>query len=64
MKEFGEILKLRIFWTKPVLSLSTQIYNLSNISQYFTLLISDHFSTKNKPMHLKELILGLRPFPP
>jgi hypothetical protein len=64
MKEFGDILKLRIICTKPVLSLSTQIYNLSHFSQFFTLLISDNFSTKNEPMHLKELILGLRPFPP
>jgi hypothetical protein len=54
MKEFGEILKSRIFCTKPVLSLSTQIYNWSHFSQFFTLLISDYFSTKNKPMHLKE----------
>jgi hypothetical protein len=64
MKESGEISKSRIFCTEPVLSLSTQIYNLSHFSQFFTLLIPDHFSTKNEPMHLKELILGLCPLSP
>jgi hypothetical protein len=55
---YERIWKSRIFCTKPVLSLSAQIYNPSHFSQFFTLLISDHVSTKNKPMPLKELILG------
>jgi hypothetical protein len=54
MREFEEMFKSRIFCIKPLLSLSTQISNCSHFSQDFTPLISEHFSIKNKPLHLKE----------